>query len=1020
MPNNGQADITEIISPEALASIDLLTAKLEETVANFVKINASTKEFETKLKNSKGIKELVDELAKLKTENVRLSESQTKVKKQQTELNLETVKARVIAQERLKVLKEEAAETLGLVGAYKRQEQELNHLRNAYKDLAASGQAQSKQAKAMLAEIDKLDSKLKGINESTGLFHKNVGQYERGFKNMAVSVGDVVKSALVFFGAQAGWSFLKDSVKQFMDAEQQSSRLKATLDNLGQAEVFQNLKAEATRLKETIKTIDDDDVLGVFGKLVDFGKLSEKQMHQLIPVIIDLAAKMGVGLPEAADAMIQALNGKGREMQKYGINMKDASSTTEAFNIIMTQLKPKVEGAAEAFGKTMAGQMKAAEVSVDELKESIGEKLQPVLKNFYSFVDQTFQYLPRLFNSTLFNTEKLTNLFKALPSLAKNAFTGDWASLASTLANIEGGSGQESGFTGGHAVLTDPGGIVKPLSNKTVGTGGRDEFSKDKVEAAAKQRAKEAEDLAKFIAEQEKKLARLKSEYATEGMKNIQDANQEIMENERLSIADRLTALKDFVETQQDIVKQSADLEISERQKTLDRINALKKKDPAQLSQDEKKEIATYKVINNEIRNLHQKRENDLLAITHDAKRKEVQILKSGADERLKALLTNYDKEQAVLDKVYSEQVQELQAQFSAGLIDQAKYNEEREKLELDYQQKSLKAQIEYTKKVLGLKAMQGLDVTKEMAAIAKMEMGLSDLVTKHIIDNDKKQKASKKTLKEAQKELVEELEKFGGEMLTRKYDLEKNRIQEQIDGIETKKAAEISAIEASTMSEEEKVKKVTMLNASADAQKEQLQQRQRQADQQKARFERDAQAISIIGNTASGVAEALPNIPLAITVGAIGAVQLATLMATPLPAYAVGSDGTPEGWGIWGEEGPEMSVGPDGKLQISPDGPMLNYFQQGTKIFTADETKQILGNQTARQLGDYAEKGVNEKWLAAEINRGIKKEMSKVASEIRNKPSTSINVTSRGLELSHENASARWKYLNSNLQSKI
>ncbi len=61
--------------------------------------------------------------------------------------------------------------------------------------------------------------------------------------------------------------------------------------------------------------------------------------------------------------------------------------------------------------------------------------------------------------------------------------------------------------------------------------------------------------------------------------------------------------------------------------------------------------------------------------------------------------------------------------------------------------------------------------------------------------------------------------------------------------------------------------------------------------------------------HTASAVIEALPNIPLAIAVGIMGAIQTALIAATPLPALARGGGlgkGEPA---IVGEEGPELWV---------------------------------------------------------------------------------------------------------------
>ena len=64
--------------------------------------------------------------------------------------------------------------------------------------------------------------------------------------------------------------------------------------------------------------------------------------------------------------------------------------------------------------------------------------------------------------------------------------------------------------------------------------------------------------------------------------------------------------------------------------------------------------------------------------------------------------------------------------------------------------------------------------------------------------------------------------------------------------------------------------------------------------------------------HTASAIAEAYPNIPLSIIIGALGAAQIALIAATPLPSFAKG--------GIAGLHGPEViMVGEEGPERITP-----------------------------------------------------------------------------------------------------
>lgn len=79
---------------------------------------------------------------------------------------------------------------------------------------------------------------------------------------------------------------------------------------------------------------------------------------------------------------------------------------------------------------------------------------------------------------------------------------------------------------------------------------------------------------------------------------------------------------------------------------------------------------------------------------------------------------------------------------------------------------------------------------------------------------------------------------------------------------------------------------------AKADAIKvldEQTEKRKRAIQRKEARAAKALALFQIAINTASAIAQALPNIPLAIAVGALGAVQAAIAASTPIPALAQG-----------------------------------------------------------------------------------------------------------------------------------
>ncbi len=122
-------------------------------------------------------------------------------------------------------------------------------------------------------------------------------------------------------------------------------------------------------------------------------------------------------------------------------------------------------------------------------------------------------------------------------------------------------------------------------------------------------------------------------------------------------------------------------------------------------------------------------------------------------------------------------------------------------------------------------------------------------------------------------------------------YDNQLMRIDQQFE-------AERARIEGSTMSQEQKAKAMEALETK-------IEKKRRAALRSQAKAEKVVSLLAAIVNTARAITKALPNIPLSIAVGAIGAAQIALIAAQPLPALQRG--GRIEEAGIVGEKGPEL-----------------------------------------------------------------------------------------------------------------
>jgi len=130
---------------------------------------------------------------------------------------------------------------------------------------------------------------------------------------------------------------------------------------------------------------------------------------------------------------------------------------------------------------------------------------------------------------------------------------------------------------------------------------------------------------------------------------------------------------------------------------------------------------------------------------------------------------------------------------------------------------------------------------------------------------------------------------------------------QNQMQRIDNEYQRRKEAIDESMASDQEKYFAIEKLDREMD--KKRLAAKKKQAMATKVTSMMEATV-----HTARAVAEALPDIPLSIIVGGLGAVQIALIAAQPLPSFAEG--------GIAGLHGPEViMVGERGPERITPVG---------------------------------------------------------------------------------------------------
>lgn len=214
------------------------------------------------------------------------------------------------------------------------------------------------------------------IAESTKRIELLEGKSQEAANNITNAFKGAAAALAAAFSVQAISSFAQQSVNAFLSAEEASSRLKSNIVTLGgEGEAaFEAINKQADELaKKTL--FDDENIRDAASQLSAFG-FSAEEIQKVIPGILDFAQAFKVDLSTAINQVGPALDGVAGKLSKYGLNVSESASRTENLNSVL-QFTAQYAGQAEEATKTLAGQLTQKKKEIEELQESIGEKLVP-------------------------------------------------------------------------------------------------------------------------------------------------------------------------------------------------------------------------------------------------------------------------------------------------------------------------------------------------------------------------------------------------------------------------------------------------------------------------------------------------------------------------------------------------------------------------------------------------------------------------------------------------------------------
>lgn len=387
----------------------------------------------------------------------------------------------------------------------------------------------------------------------------------------------------------------------------------------------------------------------------------------------------------------------------------------------------------------------------------------------------------------------------------------------------------------------------------------------------------------------------------------------------------------------------------------------------------------------------------------------ELKILESSLNEQEKLLLQSNKDSLLIIETERDNALSRIVGNDEAAAM-------QRLAIEREYTLKYVALQIEQAEAAIAAQKKAGENTIEAEAQLAALRRKYAEEARK---DNAKTSDELKKQLQDAIS-IGQQVLGTLGDAANAYYDNQLAKIDQAKAASDDRYESEKEAIENSTLDEEKKANKLALLDAQKAERDRQLEEEKRRTQLKQAKLQRAIQIAQIIASTAQAVLAQL-SIPvagfgLAAAAGIIGAIQLAAVLAAPLPAYKDGGKKKGSGPALVGEVGPELYVTPSGEVGMTPGKPTVTWIPDGTQIYSNADTKKMIASRSIYNVTDTATKLNFDVDKLVNSGRQNTRDLEKAFSKKR---SSSTVVTERGFNYIIENGSNRTQYLNRNFKRK-
>lgn len=344
----------------------------------------------------------------------------------------------------------------------------------------------------------------------------------------------------------------------------------------------------------------------------------------------------------------------------------------------------------------------------------------------------------------------------------------------------------------------------------------------------------------------------------------------------------------------------------------------------------------------------------DVFLINEKYLKKKYELYEKHASDQILLIADNAAAEQILRDRQYQEDMAAAEKQYADDIkfgkdrVEAKRdYEEQKYQITLDYARKTTEAAIDALELELNTENLSAEDRVKIAEKLQDLKADLAkkeaEAEIKHIEDVTKADdNARKKRIKNVQKWLQIASQGIGaiGDLVKGVYDGQIDKIENEQDANDDAYDRNIERIEnlaeRGAITEEEAEARKRAAKAATEAKNEELAKKKAEIEHKQAVWDKATSVAQAGIATALAITQVLPNFVLAAIVGAIGALQVATILATPIPSYAEGTrdKSHPGGKALVGDAGKHEVVMHSGKAWITPDTPTIVDIPKGAQVF--------------------------------------------------------------------------------------